>query len=161
MKAFMGAYQSYAIKPIEENKYNYSNFISDSRLTIKKTLDASLAKLHGLKVKLSFKGWFSVGIDGSEDNWAQKTMISNIHEIINSEDVESAVETATAEIIKEIEDFVQYKSGWVFEQNIKINVNIYKYQPIRGSSYIELPEIIQRQACINIKNVDQNASPAA
>ena len=60
-KAFMGAYQSYAIKPIEENKYNYSNLISDSRLTIKKTLDATLAKLHGLKVKLSFKGWFSVG----------------------------------------------------------------------------------------------------
>src|SRR5690606_15886632 len=47
---------------------------------------------------------------------------------------------------------VQYKSGWVFEQNIKINVNIYKCQPIRGSSYIELPEIIERrQACINIK----------
>ena len=35
-------------------------------------------------------------------------------------------------------------------------INIYKWKPLKGSSYIELPKFIQnKKACLNVKNTNQ------
>jgi len=40
--------------------------------------------------------------------------------------------------------------------NIRLDVAVYKYKPVRGSSYIPLPPLIaNKKACINVKNNDQ------
>jgi hypothetical protein len=80
------------------------------------------------------------------------TLTTKPHVIINGDDIEKAADEQCKEIIKEIEDFTQFKSGWVWKKNIKININIFKYQPIKGSSYIELPSFIHfKKACTNIR----------
>ena len=172
-KSFQGAYQSYKIGPV---KYKgkvlddfFVNFISNAKVAIKKVLTEQLKKLHGLKVKLSYAGWFFSGFpktkgdkanDLDEDDsgfWQRKSMnVSKPLIVLNDADIENAADQQCKELIKEIEDFVQYKSGWVWKKNIKININIFKYQPIKGSSYIELPAFIHyKKACVNIKNQDQ------
>ena len=46
-------------------------------------------------------------------------------------------------------------SGWVFSKILNIIVSISKYQPLRGGSYLPLPEILtNKKCCINIKNED-------
>ncbi|XP_063392461.1 uncharacterized protein LOC134677958 [Cydia fagiglandana] len=59
------------------------------------------------------------------------------------------------EIRVKAEDFQERDSGWAISKVLHLEVNINKYQPLRGSSYLPLPKWVQgRQACINVKNVD-------
>ena len=60
-----------------------------------------------------------------------------------------------SKIDKMINDFQDNKSGWVFYEDFRLDINIFKYNAIQGSSYIRLPDIISRKkACINIENMD-------
>ena len=44
-------------------------------------------------------------------------------------------------------------SGWSFHSVIKLELHIVDYQPLRGGSYIDLPQFIKaKQAIINMKN---------
>ncbi|KAL4132866.1 hypothetical protein QTP88_009945 [Uroleucon formosanum] len=58
-------------------------------------------------------------------------------------------------IVNEIEDFVMKNSQWRLHQILSLGININKYVPFKGSSYIPLPEHIQnKHAIINVKNKD-------
>ena len=47
-------------------------------------------------------------------------------------------------------------SGWSFHSVIKLELHIVEYQPLRGGSYIDLPQFIKaKQAIINMKNKDE------
>ena len=64
------------------------------------------------------------------------------------------------EMIKEIlGTLITYEkkgSGWYFKEVIRLEIHIVEYKPIRGGSYIPLPEFIQKKnAIINIKNEDE------
>uniref|UniRef100_A0A6P7FDE5 Uncharacterized protein LOC114329202 n=1 Tax=Diabrotica virgifera virgifera TaxID=50390 RepID=A0A6P7FDE5_DIAVI len=66
-------------------------------------------------------------------------------------------ENVKDKIFKKISEFAEKDSGAALSKVISLEVNINKVEIGNGSSYIKLPEQIQkRQACINIKNYDQN-----
>ena len=47
-------------------------------------------------------------------------------------------------------------SGWSFHSVVQLELHMVEYQPLRGSSYIELPAYIRnKHAVINIKNDDE------
>ncbi|VVC27531.1 Ribonuclease H-like domain, partial [Cinara cedri] len=60
------------------------------------------------------------------------------------------------ETIQSREDaFIAKGSGWIFNNVIDMNINMCKYNPLRGASYIKLPKIISVKKTIkNIKNKD-------
>ena len=49
-------------------------------------------------------------------------------------------------------------SGWVFIKNIELSVNVFRYKPFRGGSYIETPKELNNSSkgLINIQNKDKN-----
>lgn len=56
---------------------------------------------------------------------------------------------------RNIEEFQERDSGWTLRQILSLTININKHQPMRGSSYIDLPLSIQaKHACLNIQNYD-------
>lgn len=57
---------------------------------------------------------------------------------------------------KKIEEFQDRDSGWTFLSSSHLEVNVNKYQPLRGGSgFIELPAAIKsKKACVNIRNND-------
>src|ERR1700712_2572007 len=58
-------------------------------------------------------------------------------------------------ILCELEEFTISKSGWSLSKIINLGININKFTPELGSSYIELPpEIKKKEACINVQNDD-------
>ena len=60
------------------------------------------------------------------------------------------------EIILQFEEFIDNGSMWNFSKGLKIVLNIYKYNPLKASSWIPLPEEIKlKKAIINPKNDDQ------
>ena len=60
-------------------------------------------------------------------------------------------------ILTKMEEFQEKDSGWTLVSIINLEININKFTQILGSSFLELPEPIRRkQACINVKNKDDD-----
>ena len=58
-------------------------------------------------------------------------------------------------IDKEMEEFQQRESGWSLKSILNLVINIYNYNPMRGSSYIDLPPFIKnKKARVNVQNDD-------
>ena len=59
------------------------------------------------------------------------------------------------EIKEKLAIYLRNGSGWYFKEVISFEIHIVAYKPIKGSSYIPLPNVIMRKnAIINIKNED-------
>jgi len=58
-------------------------------------------------------------------------------------------------LLNKLEEFQERDSGWALYRILYLKVNINKYEPINGGSYIDLPPDIKRkQAVINVRNND-------
>ena len=59
-------------------------------------------------------------------------------------------------MLSESSEFTEKESGWVLEEILYLEVRTNKYNPMRGSSYLDLPPFIKaKKAVINVKNNDQ------
>ena len=74
---------------------------------------------------------------------------SNAREIINENDTETVISDAGNELINRISEGISEGSGWVVKSVDKHEIDISKYKPLRGSSYLPLPEK-NKKATINI-----------
>jgi len=121
-------------------------------------LRKSVKELGNIKIKLNYNLLFIKEDEGLLEtftlsrNFNQKgvIIINNINEI--SKTLENDVYNMINNVIPE---FQKKGTGWRFERVSKIYLNVVKYQPIKGGSYIELPTIIKnKKSVINIKNKD-------
>ena len=75
--------------------------------------------------------------------------------ILTTEDIETFLKEAYAQLDKHVEKFTSNGSGWILDNVLSLSVNIAKYQPLKGSSYIELPKYLKdKKAIVNVKNQD-------
>ena len=71
-------------------------------------------------------------------------------------DIEHELSMSRQEMLNMIDKWVSEGSGWVIDRIDNHYINVTTYQPLQGSSYIELPIELQNSAkgLINIKNKD-------
>ena len=83
---------------------------------------------------------------------------SNAREIINENDIETVISDAGNELLNKISEWISEGSGWVIKSVDKHEIDISKYKPLRGSSYLPLPEKNKKnkKATINIQNKNDN-----
>ena len=76
--------------------------------------------------------------------------------IINNQEVIESLNASRQHILNKIAQWVSEGSGWTIQSVDNHYLNIVKYQPMKGSSYIELPPELRNSAkgLINIKNGD-------
>ena len=74
--------------------------------------------------------------------------------INNKYEIQIALDKADEEINNGIATWLSEGSGWVVEEVQHHYVNIVKYVPLRGSSYLPLPEELRhhKKGLINLKN---------
>ncbi|XP_065226437.1 uncharacterized protein LOC135849786 [Planococcus citri] len=59
-------------------------------------------------------------------------------------------------LVNQSEEFQEYDSGWTFVEVDFVEINVAKYDPFYGSSYIALPQWVkQKHAVINVTNYDK------
>ena len=89
-------------------------------------------------------------------DWALPHFQSKPMAILKEEDIEPFLADAHAQLDKHVDKFTNNGSGWTLESVImSLSVNIAKYAPLKGSSYIELPKYLKdKKAIINVKNED-------
>ena len=74
---------------------------------------------------------------------------------LKSTNIENLLKKGFSKILTDLEEFKNSGSGWYFKEVLRLEVNTVEYNPIKGSSYIDLLEWIKnKKAIINIKNRD-------
>ena len=72
-----------------------------------------------------------------------------------SSDVEKIISKNVKEIIDNIDSFQKVSTGWGFKQVVKLEINTTDFKPMKGSSYIPLPDwIMRKKAIVSIRNKD-------
>ena len=81
---------------------------------------------------------------------------SNAFTILNEYQIIDALDKAAEEINNKIAFWLSEGSGWIIVEIRSHYVNIVKYLPLRGNSYIPSPKELRNSMCglINLKNID-------
>ena len=88
-------------------------------------------------------------------DWACPHFQSKPMVFLREEDIEPFLADAHAQLDKHVDKFTNNGSGWTLESVMSLSVNIAKYAPLKGSSYIDLPKYLKdKKAIINVKNED-------
>jgi len=75
--------------------------------------------------------------------------------ILDATDVTELYKNASDKIMESMAAFQMRGSNWRFRMVIKLDINTVVYQPLRGNSYIPLPDkLAKKEAIINMKNKD-------
>ena len=76
--------------------------------------------------------------------------------IINETDIKFAIQASQQQILNKIAQWISEGSGWTIQLIENHYINIVNYNPLKGSSYIKLPQELRNSAkgLINMKNKD-------
>ena len=73
-----------------------------------------------------------------------------------STDVKDIISKSKRKIIEDISTYQNNGSGWYFKEISKLEIHTNEFKPMRGSSYIPLPDwIMRKKAIVSIRNKDQ------
>lgn len=76
--------------------------------------------------------------------------------ILPTDKTEEIIKDKEKKILAEMEEFQTKGSGWTLNKLLHIELRINRYVPLKGSSYVELPQVIKnKKAVVNIRNNDQ------
>ena len=81
---------------------------------------------------------------------------SKVQTIINNIKIPEALQLTKQQILNMIAQWVSEDSGWTIQSVDNHHLNIVQYQPMKGSSYIKLPQELRnsKKGLINMKNED-------
>ena len=152
-KALKGHVESFKISVIN-NKDPLSQ-LQNTRKAINNHIIKILTSKKGLKFIETLKVTFN---KQTKDRITQKTAYFNSkpQDITNNVMVVEALKLSKDHILNIIAKWISEGSGWTVESVDNHFLNIVQYQPMNGSSYIELPFELQHhmKGLINIKNKD-------
>ena len=64
-------------------------------------------------------------------------------------EVKDILKEMIKEILNNLSKYLENGSGWYFKDVISLEIHIVEYKPMKGGSYIPLPEFIQKKKCNN------------
>nr|XP_013189482.1 unnamed protein product [Amyelois transitella] len=128
-------------------------FFNEIHDKLKSLLDKYLGQHTCVKVNFELFGTFVQFKDNSQ---SVKSFITKNKILYFDYDFNKLYLETVLKFKKSIEEFEHRDSGWSFLNILYMEVNLNKYQPLAGSSFISLPKSIQsKKACLNIINKDQ------
>ena len=129
--------------------------------SVSSLLKGQLDEMKGIKyietLKLTFKRT-TVDADKKDTIITFKTAYFNskAKTIINENEINGSMQTSNQEILNGISVWLSEGSGWTVESVNEQYINIVRYEPLKGPSYIELPPELRNPAkgLINLQNKD-------
>ena len=152
-KALKGYTKSFEIG-IKNNKDPLKQ-LQSTRKGIKFHIESILKSMKGLKFVENLKVTFK---KNSKNEIITKTAYFNSKPktIINKTQITEELQSSKHEILNITAQWISEGSGWTIESVDNHYLNIVQYEPMKGSSYIELPEELKHhlKGLINLKNKD-------
>ena len=128
------AYESFNVDLITDKDPQVQ--LHKSKELTKEFLIGELSKNYGIKINIRLNITFIKQIEKANVGFFKP----NAREIINENDIETVISDAGNEFINRISEWISEGSGWVFKSVHKHEIDISKIKPLRGSSYLPLPE---------------------
>ena len=129
--------------------------LTKTRNVIEQYLNGELIGLRGFKYIETLKVTFEKQLG---DEIITKTAYFNgrARTIINENEIDESLQLSRQEIMKTVGQWLSEGSGWTVKTVDCHYINLTKYKPLKGSSYIELPTELRNPAkgLINLKNKD-------
>ena len=152
-KALKGYTKSFEID-ITNNKDPLAQ-LQNTRKAIEYHIVSILISMKGLKFVETFRVTFK---KFSKDEIVYKTAYFNSkpQTTINNTEIPEALQLSKQQILNMIAQWVSEGSGWTLQSVDNHCLNIVQYQPMKGSSYIKLPQELRNSSkgLINMKNED-------
>ena len=133
-------------------------FLEDAELLIQKKLEEELKALKGgLKFQLALKvDLEKANPDGSEV-YTDPVLRHKQEAVLQKSEIKAALHQAIPRVQETLEKWTQRGSGWAVDQVHTLWLDIARYQPLRGGSYIPLPAAVKnKKAVVNVKNKDDH-----
>ncbi|KAJ8666793.1 hypothetical protein QAD02_008455 [Eretmocerus hayati] len=144
--AFKKRYRSTVVGNI--NHLEPESFFSDAKPYIMDHLKNLIQEFKSLKADLTFHAYFSL----NNGKRSLKHFRIPYQSFLRTTSVEQWFDQGIKIIRERMHDFNEMESGWALEENVDINTNIVKTNPIRGLSFIPTPEFIRKKnAMVNIR----------
>ena len=129
--------------------------LQNTRSVIKNNLLKVLNEMKGLKFNETLKITFEK-YNGDELIEDDAYFNANKRTVTNEEEIVNLLEITQQQIMNMIQRWISKGSGWTIQSIDGHFINVVKYRPLRGYSYIPLPEELRNPAkgIINMKNND-------
>ncbi|KAL4153048.1 hypothetical protein QTP88_000881 [Uroleucon formosanum] len=112
-------------------------------------------KKKNLKVNIMFLAIYKRGTNEENMEYKECNFKTTNKILTTNSDLNVYYTNEKIKIVNEIEEFVMKNSQWRLHQILSLGININKYVPFKGSSYIPLPKHIgDKKAIINVQNKD-------
>ncbi|KAK3791050.1 hypothetical protein RRG08_010454 [Elysia crispata] len=130
------------------------NFLRGWQLDVPKGQDAEpRAFLEELALKVDL---VKVNPDGSEE-YTDPVLRHKQEAVLQKSEITTALQQAFPRLLETLEKWTQRGSGWAVVQVHTLWLDIARYQPLRGGSYIPLPAAVKnKKAVVNVKNMDDH-----
>ena len=141
------------------SKEDVAQQLFNTRGNVARLLEDELSIERGIKVEVTLKVLMKKK-QGDEVIFNQRYFNCPIFTITNKHEIQIALNKADEEIKKRVGRWLSKGSGWIIEEVQQHYVNIAKYVPLRGSSYLPLPKELRhhKKGLINIKNKDNKCA---
>ena len=154
-KALKGSTKSFAVDVIDNEDPLHQ--LNETKNFIKKCLVKELLLLKGFKYIETLK----VTLNKRQENkliLITKTTFFNskTKTLINAMEINEVLQSSREELVKAIAQWLSEGSGWTIQSVDAHYINLTQYQPLQGSSYIELPTELKHpnKGLINLQNKD-------
>ena len=153
-KAAKGYFKTFAI-PGNEYK-DPKVYLTDVMQSTTRLIDSNLNQ--GTKVKVGLQcEMIRIDPETKEDVYTTCYFNSNLKIILRKDIIEEEYRVLSNEILENIANFQRRGSGWIFRKVLSMDIHLNKYEPLKRSSYIPLPKVLQsKKAIINVKNDEDN-----
>jgi hypothetical protein len=135
---------------LDEN-LGVEEFLDKYMPNAKNLLIQALQKYKGIKFQLSLR----CVMQNQALDTVQSDFLSRMTVLMNKTDADLHLFDCKEKIIESYENFRAKGSGWNLKLVKNLHIHINRYTPMRGSSYMMLPDFLKNtKSIINIKNTD-------
>ena len=151
--ALRGNVQSYDVQIVNRNDPSIQ--LSSTKRAIFDLLMGKLKDKRGFKYNTTLRVRLSK-LTENESIYREPYFNAGPFTVTNRLDIEESIDNGIERILELIAVWLSEGSGWVFESVLLHIINIVSYFPLRGTSYIELPEELRhpKKTLVNPKNKD-------
>ncbi|XP_031777427.1 uncharacterized protein LOC107981297 [Nasonia vitripennis] len=131
------------------------SFFNDAQKLFKVKVEDCLKEYNAVKINSDFIAEFSMQKNGEETTDIKYFTSESVTAFMSTNLEEWFKDHIKEPILTQLEEFQEKDSGWTLTSIISLCINMKKYSPIKGSSFIPLPKFIEKKkACVNIRNND-------
>ena len=131
--------------------------LSAAQPVVKRKLVEELVDLRGIKFQLVVKVNLRKDRHDSEPVYQPAHLRTKQHTLMQAHAIDAALPNAHAHLLRKLEQFTRNGSGWVVDNVDTLWLDIARFQPLKGGSYLPLPPTVSaKKAVINVQNTDDH-----